>query len=153
MPLTHVSIVGELWHLNGRPTLANVSWQGRSLTGLLPNARMVNAILDDANEATRHLWNYPDGPWDPDRHTSEFIESLVDYRSHGLLAVTVSLMGGSICGNDPIIDKSHPQCSEAAQERKTSAFDADGSLRVPYFDRLSRVLDRTDALGMAVFLQ
>lgn len=123
------------------------------MQGLLPNSRMVNAIFDDANEGTKHLWKYPDtGTFDPDRNTNEFVAQLVDYRAHGLLAVTVSLMGGSVCGNDPE-DKSHAQCSMRSYDKVVRGFTKDGDLVPAYFDRLERILAETDRLGMAVFLQ
>ena len=81
------------------------------MQGLLPNARMVNAIWDDDNAGTRHLWAYPDtGRWNASRHTDEFVQNLPHYRAHGLLAVTVSLMGGSVCGNDPQVDNAPTPC-------------------------------------------
>ena len=51
--------------------------RGVSMQGLLPNARMVNAIWDDDNAGTRHLWAYPDtGRWNASRHTDEFVQNL-----------------------------------------------------------------------------
>ena len=60
---------------------------------------MVNAIFDDENPHTKHLWNYPDtNEWNPNRNTSEFIEMLPLYKNHGLLAFTVNLQGGAPSG-------------------------------------------------------
>ena len=36
---TTVDIVGEAWHINGRPSFKGRSWQGESLEGLLFNSR------------------------------------------------------------------------------------------------------------------
>ena len=147
VPMRHttVSISNEEWFINGRPTLEGVTWKGSSMQGLLPNSRMVNAIADDNNPGTRHLWDYPDMPWDPERHTNEFVEALADYRAHGLLAITLSLMGGSFCGNDPVLDKSHPQCSDAAQARETLAFTYSGAIRPDYFGAdAGRCINRTE---------
>ena len=150
---TKVSIVGDEWHINGEPTFKGRKWQGASMQGLMPNSRMVNAIFDDEHTATQSLWKYPDTQqWDPERHTNEFIEALPDYRAHGLLGVTVSLQGGSVCGNDPK-DKSHPQCSSRSYDKVVSAFTREGAMKDAWFARLERVLTAADKLGMVVFLQ
>ena len=150
---THVSIVEDEWYINGESTFKGRLWKGVSMEGLLPNSRMVNAIWDDDNAGTRSLWKYPEtGIWNATRNTDEFVRALPDYRAHGLLAVTVSLMGGSVCGNDPK-DKSHPQCSEFSYQKRTSSFTSSGELVPAYFSRLKMVLEATDALGMVVMLQ
>ena len=87
--------------------------------------------------------------WDADRNTNEFVKALGDYRAHGLLAVTVSLMGGSVCGNDPH-DKSHAQCSTGSYDKVVRGFTREGELVPAYFDRLNRILEETDRLGMVV---
>ena len=50
---TVVSIAGTSWRINGRPTHA-----GSQAEGLLPNARMIQGVFDDANAATRENWAY-----------------------------------------------------------------------------------------------
>jgi hypothetical protein len=40
------------------------------------------------------FWDYPDGPWDPERNVREFLAALPAWRRCGLLAVTVNLQGG-----------------------------------------------------------
>lgn len=62
------------------------------------------------------------------------------WRQHGLLAFTVNLQGGS------------PQGYSQAQPWHNSAINADGTLRPDYMDRLERLLNRADALGMVVIL-
>lgn len=37
---TAVTIVGDEFHINGRPTYAGRSWNGRKIEGLLINARL-----------------------------------------------------------------------------------------------------------------
>jgi len=121
------------------------------MQGLLPNARMVNAVFDDLNPKTRHLWAYPDtGEWDGERNTDEMVVAMADYAAHGLQAVTVSLQGGSPCGNNPRDD--HPPCGEM-YSRDSSGFDKDGSIRKPFFDRLAKIIERADSLRMVVFVQ
>ena len=151
---TEISIVGDEWHINGEPTFKGRKWDGVSVQGLLPNSRMVNALYDDDNAGTVSLWKYPDtNKWEPERHTNEFIAALPEYRAHGLLGVTVSLQGGSVCGNDPTIDKSHAQCSTHSFDKVVSAFDTGGRIKPAWFERLERVLEATDRLGMVVLLQ
>jgi hypothetical protein len=127
-----VSIEGDRFLINGRPTLAGLTWRGYRLEGLLPNSRMVQGVFDDLNPDTK--------TWDPERNTREFVAAMPEWRSHGLLAVTLNLQGGS------------PEGYSQAQPWHNSAFDADGSLRPAYMVRVERILDEADRLGMAVIL-
>ena len=93
---TAVAIVGEEFHLNGKPTYAGRVWNGKNLQGLLMNARMVQGIFDDLNPETVGRWAYPDTKrWDAERNTREFLAAMPEWRRHGLLAVTLNLQGGS----------------------------------------------------------
>ena len=49
---TKVSIVGEAFHINGRPTYEGRTWHGHKIEGLLLNARLVQGIFDDLNPET-----------------------------------------------------------------------------------------------------
>jgi hypothetical protein len=138
---TRVGIDGEKFALNGVPTYPGRSYRDRSIEGLLLNARVVQAIFDDLNPATRGRWAYPDtGAWDPERNVGEFLEQLPTWRRYGLLGLTVNLQGGS------------PEGYSREQPWHNSAFEADGSLRPDYLGRLARVLDRADELGYVVIL-
>ena len=138
---TAVSIAGEEFHINGRPTYAGEFWQGHKIQGLLLNARLVHGIFDDRNPATAANWVYPDtGQWDPERNTREFIAAMPEWRRHGLLAFTINLQGGS------------PQGYSQAQPWHNSAIEADGSLRADYLGRLERILNKADALGMVAIV-
>lgn len=138
---TTVSIVGEDFHINGRPTYRGRVWKGRRIEGLLLNSRMVQAIFDDRNAETRPRWVYGDtGKWDADRNTREFIAAMPEWRRHGLLAFTLNLQGGS------------PQGYSKEQPWHNSAINADGSLQMDYMARLERVLDEADRLGFVVIL-
>ena len=138
---THVSIVGDEFYVNGRPTYAGRFWKGKKIQGLLLNARMVQGIFDDRNRETVRMWAYPDtGRWDPDRNTREFVAAMPEWRRQGLLAFTLNLQGGS------------PQGYSNQQPWHNSAIEADGSLRVDYLARLGQILDRADQLGMVVIL-
>lgn len=113
-----VTIDGDRFRVNGVPTLRGRTWRGYNVEGLLPNSRMVQGLFDDLNPDTRARWTYPDGgAWDPDRNTREFVAALPAWRTHGLLAFTLNLQGGSPEG----YSKAHPW--------HNSAFTADGNLR------------------------
>jgi hypothetical protein len=139
---SNVSIVGNRFYMNEVPTYQGRTWTTASgesfpVEGLLMNSRMVQGIFDDLNPQTRGQWAYPDTKkWDPDRNTREFIEAMPAWREHGLLSFTINLQGGcpyGYCRNQPW---------------DNSAFAPDGSLREGFMNRLERILDRADELGM-----
>ena len=138
---TEVSIHGDQFFLNGRPTYPGRTYKGMKIEGLLMNVRAVQAAFDDLNPATRSRWAYPDtGKWDPERNVSEFLDALPEWRRHGVLAFTVNLQGGS------------PEGYSRQQPWENSAFDPDGNLRPAYMNRVARILERADQLGMVVIL-
>jgi hypothetical protein len=137
---TTVSIEGNKFFVDGRPTYEG-RWFGEwEIEGLLLLSRMVNGIFDDRNSETRGAWAYPDGPWDPERNTREFVAAMPEWRMHGLLSFTINLQGGN------------PRGYSANQPWETGAIDPDGSLRPEYLERLARILDRADELGMVPML-
>ena len=139
---TEVSIRGEDFYINGKPTYAGRVWQGHRVEGLLMNARMVQGIFDDLNPETNTRWAYPDTHvWSADRNTKEFVAAMPAWRSHGLLAFTINLQGGSPEGY-----------SHGGQPWINSAFAPDGSLRPAYMERLARILDEADRLGMVAIV-
>lgn len=138
---TEVSIHGEKFYINGKPTFKSRTWNGYQVEGLLPNSRMVQAIFDDLNPETQSRWTYPDGKkWNANRNTKEFIKAMPEWKKHGLLAFTVNLQGGS------------PEGYSKNQPWYNSAIDENGELRAAYMDRLQKILDRADKLGMVVIL-
>lgn len=140
-PRTSVSIAGEAFHINERPTYAGRSWNGKRIEGLLLNSRMVQATFNDLNPQTRERWAYPDTKvWDADRNLREFLAAMPEWRKHGLLAFTVNLQGGS------------PQGYSKEQPWHNSGFKENGALRPEYIARLERVLARADELGMIVIV-
>src|SRR5438477_12503928 len=83
---TEVSIQGDAFLINGKPTYAGRAWNGKKIEGLLMNSRMVQGIFDDLNPETRKRWAYPDTKaWDPERNTKEFLAAMPEWRRHGLL--------------------------------------------------------------------
>ena len=135
---TSISIQGDRFFLNGIPTYAGRTYRGMRIEGLLLNSRMVQGVFDDANPETRFRWAYPDtGKWDPERNTREFIAAMPEWRNHGLLSFTINFQGGS------------PQGYSKAQPWDNTAFEAGGAIKPAYADRMARILDCADELGMA----
>ncbi|QOV92547.1 hypothetical protein IPV69_25220 [Humisphaera borealis] len=128
---------GRAFHINGKPTYAGRTWEGKKIEGLLMNSRMVQATFDDENPETRKLWAYADGSFDADRNTNEFIAAMPEWRRHGLLGIGLNLQGGS------------PQGYSKDQPWVNSAFDFNtGALKPAYMARVGRILDKADELGM-----
>lgn len=137
---TAVTIVGDAFHINGRPTYEGRTWQGHKIEGLLLNSRMVQGIFDDLNPETAGRWAYPDtGKWDADRNTREFVAAMPEWRRHGLLCAVVNLQGGSPMGY-------------GNRGWHNSALESDGALRPDYMGRLERIIDRADELGMVIMV-
>jgi len=138
---TCVSIKEQAFLVNERTTYrGRVLRRGKDkdadehkIEGLLFNIRAVNAIFDDLNPQTRSRWAYPDGPWDPDRNTRDFLETLPYWRRSGVCAFTVNLQGGSPDGQ-----------VTGAQPWINSAYTREGRLRADYMARLEKVLDYAD---------
>jgi hypothetical protein len=144
---TEVSIDGDKFLINGRLTYEGVTWSPEGedteyrIEGLLMNARLVQGIFDDLNPETIHRWRYPDtGRWDPDRNTQDFIDAMASWYEHGLRCFVINLQGGS------------PEGYSREQPWHNSALRADGSLREDFMNRLERILDRADQLGMVPML-
>ena len=143
---TEVTIVGQQFYINGEPTYKGRMWATSyggeyPVEGLLMNARLVQGIFDDVNPETDGQWAYPDTKqWSPDRNTDEYIDAMASWKEHGLLAFTLNLQGGCPYG----------YCRD--QPWDNSAFEPDGSLRPDFMNRLERVLNRADDLGMVVIL-
>lgn len=138
---TEVSIVGEEFYINGKPTFEGKTWRGMKIQGLLPNARLVNGIFDDKTDSTRYKWAYPDTKvWDANRNTREFVENMPIWKEKGLLAFTINLQGGS------------PEGYSETQPWHNSAILSDGSLDTEYMKRLKLILDKADELEMVVIL-
>jgi len=139
--MTVLEIKGDQFYINGKPTYEGKYWRGYKTEGLLLNSRMVQGIFDDLNPETVSKWAYPDSKkWDADRNTSEFINNMKRWRKNGLLSFTINMQGGS------------PQGYSKEQPWHNSGYFADGSLRNDYMERLERILDRADRLGMVPLL-
>ena len=137
---TALGIQGGDFAINGRLTYAGRRYRGMRIEGLLLNSRMVQGIFDDRNAATRPQWRYPDGPWDAERNTREFIQAMPQWRARGLNALTLNLQGGS------------PYGYSREQPWINSAFDGQGTLDAAYLRRLAALLDAADEQGLIVIL-
>ena len=137
---TTVTIVDNMFYIDGLPTYQGRYWKEHKIEGLLFNSRMVQGIFDDLNETTRDRFKYPDTKeWNPERNTNEFVHAMEEWKKHGLLAFSLNLQGGSPMGygNEGWIN---------------STFDEKGNLRPAYTQRLKQILDKADELKMVVIL-
>src|SRR5512146_1026830 len=140
--MTKVSISAGKFLIDGRPTYPGRVFEDRPIEGLRFNGRAVQATFDDANPQTRGLWAYPDtGEWDPERNVTEFMAALPGWRAHGVLAFTVNFQGG---GGRYI--------PEVYNIYENNGFTPAGELKPAYADRMARVLQRADELGMLVIV-
>jgi len=104
--------------------------KGRKSEGTLMNVRAIQAIFDDTLSVKNHL--YPDTKkWDPMRQTREFVSNMTNWKSYGLNAFTVGMMGG-------ITHYPH----------NCAGWNPNGSLKQPYLTRLKLILDEVDRIGM-----
>lgn len=138
---TILSIHENQFYINGKPTYEGQYWNGKKIEGLLMNSRMVQGIFDDTNPNSNANFAYPDtNIWNAERNTDEFIAAMPLWKSHGLLAFTLNLQGGSPTGYGNNLNWIN------------SAFDAKGELKPAYLNRLTRILDKADELNMVVIL-
>ena len=173
-PTTEISVEGDKFLVNGTPTNEAATFRGVSIEGLMMNSRMANAVFDDDNEFTRHLWAYPDSKiWDANRNTKELIEMLPTYKSKGLSCIDVNLQGASPLGyyksspeglSDLMarIRTKFPDATESeiwaglpstrSQPWNSGAFTENGDLKPAFMTRLGKVIEAADEIGMVVCL-
>lgn len=138
--MTTIAVQGEDFYIDGQPTHAGRTFEGRPVQGLLFNVRAAQATFDDANPHTRQNWRYPDtGVWDPDRNTAEFCDAVGDWRRHGVLGFTINFQGGGAIYVPDVYD-----------HFDNNAFTPAGDVKPAYADRVRRVVERADELGMVV---
>jgi hypothetical protein len=138
---TIVSIKGDAFYVNGKPTYEDRYWKGHKIEGLLMNSRMVQGIFDDLNPETRELFIYSDTKrWDPNRNTNEFVAAMDEWHRYGLNSFTINLQGGSPVGYGN------------QKNWLNSAYYEDGKLRPDFMARLEKILTRADELRMVVIL-
>ncbi|MQG36896.1 MAG: hypothetical protein FI719_00920 [SAR202 cluster bacterium] len=172
--MTKISIEGDKFLVNGTPTHEGATFRGVAIEGLMMNSRMANAVFDDDNEFTRHLWAYPDNEkWDADRNTNELIEMLPTYKSKGLSCIDVNLQGASPLGyyksspeglsdlmtriQTKFPDATEPEIwaglpSTRSQPWDSGAFTENGDLKPAFMKRVAKVIEAADEIGMIVCL-
>ncbi|MEP4770351.1 MAG: hypothetical protein ABJY83_20800 [Roseibium sp.] len=140
--MTKISIEGEAFFIDGKPTHEGRVYKGHKIEGLLFNCRMVQALFDDENAETVHQWVYPDTQiWDAERNLAEFISHLPDYKAQGCDAITINLQGGM-----PITK------TEKVQPWLNTAIDPQGNLKPAYMDRLHRLLKAAADNGVVIIV-
>lgn len=140
--MTKISISGEKFLIDGQPVYIGRTFEGKPIEGLLFNVRAVQATFDDGNPTTRGLWAYPDtGEWDPERNVNEFLDALPAWHDHGVMGFTVNFQGG---GGRYI--------PEVYQAYDNNGYTPDGEIKPAYADRMARVIQRADELGMIVIV-
>lgn len=97
------------------------------------NVRMVNAVFEDTGPHAKN--NLPED-FVPDENTARFIARIPDYYAYGVRGFTISLQGG-IPGYEGAIN---------------TAFNADGSLRKEYLERVARVIRAAGEQGAIIIL-
>ena len=139
--MTAVSIQEDRFYIDGEVTYPGQVFGDDPIEGLLLNSRMIQATYDDMNPKTVGRWAYPDtGKWDAERNVTEFIDALPVYRDHGVLGLTLNFQGGS------------PEGYSKEQPWNNAGYSAEGDILPAYADRMKRVIDRMDALGMVAIL-
>lgn len=137
---TAVSIKGNEFHINGKPTYEGRYWKGYKIEGLLINSRMVQGVFDDMNPETAQAYAYQDTKkWDAQRNNNEFVAAMSEWKSYGMNCFSLNMQGGSPNGYN-------------SKPCLNSGFNPDGSLIKGYMQRLDNILKRADELEMVVIL-
>ncbi len=124
---TVVSVKGDHWYVNGRVLNGNTPGEG-----LLMNVRMVNSVFEDRGNQMPSQYR----EFDPEKNTNQFISKIPEYTSSGVNGFTISLQGGT------------PGYEGAVN----TAFEADGSLRDEYMERVAKVIRCADENSGVVIL-
>ena len=142
MGKTSYRILGQVFLINGKKTYSEIPGSDSAVHGLLFNARFIQGIFDDRNPQNAGKYDRFGKRFPPGQNTDDLIAALPAWYEKGLRAVTVGLQGGGPVYTYPdltVID--------------TRSFSRDGGqLDGAYCDRLERLLDACDRLGMLVIV-
>ncbi len=118
----------------------------RTARGKLMMLRVSQGLFDDEWLTERKF--------DPDANTDALIAALDDYKSHGVLAIGVSLQGGDPGYSQEAngISRKGPANDGEKLGRLVSAFKSDGTLKPPWLARTKKLLKAADQRGMVVCL-
>jgi hypothetical protein len=140
MSETSISIEGESFLVNGRPTYSEIPGSNPSAHGLLMNQRLIQGVFDDKAAPSRFA-RLGRSEWDPERNTDDLIAALPEWHRYGLRAFTVGFQGGGPCFTiDNYTIANNP-------------FGEDGMRLDPaYAGRMERLIRSADSIGMAVIV-
>ncbi|MEY8355062.1 hypothetical protein AALB39_17105 [Lachnospiraceae bacterium 54-53] len=137
MKQTKMTVKKDKFYINGKLTYSEID--GCQYCGLLMNARFIQGIYDDKNG--RERYNRFGKTFDPDVNTDELIQNLPVWYEAGLRAFTVGLQGGGPCFTIPL------------ESINNNPFGSDGKhLDEAYLNRLARLIDAADKIGMVVIV-
>ena len=114
--------------------------------GRLMNLRIAQGLFDDE-------W-LTEFRFDPEENTNRLIRALDDYKSHGVMAISVSLQAGNAGYNIEFqgIKRAMMVRPGPGKGTLTSAFLPDGSLKEAWMNRLLRLVKELDRRGMVLDL-
>lgn len=134
---TKMEIVGDKFYINGNLTYSEIP--DCMYQGLLMNARFIQAIYDDKNGLERY--QRFGRKFDPEKNTDEMIASLPGWYDAGLRGFTVGVQGGGPCFSLPL------------ESIDNNPYGIDGKeIDAKYLQRLKKVIDAADDLGMVVIV-
>lgn len=148
--MTTISKSGFNWLINGvLPNAGRPDGEGQLL-----GYRWVQGIFDEPSPPAADTYAYNgrfdrvDATYDPDRNVDELIANLHKHRNKGVRAFSLCLQGGALM--DTGLD---PPDKYLRGTSGVSAWNANGTMKTAWRDRLIRVLNAADAYGMIVQLQ
>ena len=124
---TIVTVKGDKWFLNDR-----IINEGALAEGLLMNVRMINSVFEDRGDKLPAEFS----DFNPESNTNSFVSKIPDYMASGVNGFTIGLQGG-MPGYEGAIN---------------SAFEADGTLRPEYMQRVERIIKAVDENSGVVIL-
>lgn len=142
MGQTSYEIRGQDFYINGAKTYAELPESDPKMQGLLFNTRFIQGIFDDRNPENRGKYDRFGKIFSAKQNTEDLIAALPDWYQKGVRAITVGLQGGG-----PIYTYADWSVID------TGCFSADGKhMDAAYCDRLVRVIEACDRLGMLVIV-
>ena len=140
MGKTKLQICNTKFLINGELTYSEYPDCPEENRGLLMNARFIQGIFDDKADASR--FERFGRHFDPEENTASLIAALPEWYAHGLRAFTVGFQGGGPCFTMADL-----------QSIDNNPFSEDGMhIDRRYLDRMHRIIEAADELGMVVIV-
>jgi len=139
---TKYEIKGRDFYINGKPTYSEIPGSNENVHGLLFNARFIQGVFQDINPKNQGDYNRFGKTFDPEKNTDDLIAALPDWYNYGMRAFTVGLVGGGPCMS--LTDWGSLEFGTFSSDGKT--------MDTGVFDRLVRIIDAADRLGMLVIV-